>query len=58
ATLAATHFSPIAAVPGAVFSVWHNISGSIIANWLSKLGKDEHVEETNSKESKVNTSET
>ena len=58
ATLAATHFSPIAAVPGAVFSVWHNISGSIIANWLSKLGKDEHVEETNSKESEVNTSET
>ncbi len=25
ATLAATHFSPIAAVPGALFSVWHNI---------------------------------
>ena len=40
ATLAATHFSPIAAVPGALFSVWHNISGSLAANWLSKLGKD------------------
>lgn len=37
ATLAATHFSPIAAVPGAMFSVWHNISGSLVANWLSKL---------------------
>lgn len=37
ATLAATHFSPIAAVPGALFSVWHNISGSLVANWLSKL---------------------
>lgn len=38
ATLAATHFSPIAAVPGALFSVWHNISGSLAANWMSKLG--------------------
>ena len=37
ATLAATHFSLIAAVPGALFSVWHNISGSLVANWLSKL---------------------
>ena len=43
ATLAATHFSPIAAVPGALFSVWHNISGSLAANWLSKLGKDKDV---------------
>lgn len=37
ATLATTHFSPIAAVPGALFSVWHNISGSLVANWLSKM---------------------
>lgn len=43
ATLAATHFSPIAAVPGALFSVWHNISGSLAANWLSKLGNDKDV---------------
>lgn len=33
-TLATTYFAmyPIAAVPGALFSVWHNISGSIMAN--------------------------
>lgn len=45
ATLAATHFSPIAAVPGALFSVWHNISGSLAANWLSKLGNDKKTTE-------------
>lgn len=33
-SLAATHFAlmPLAAVPGALFSIWHNISGSILAN--------------------------
>ncbi|TKH07517.1 bile acid:sodium symporter family protein [Peribacillus simplex] len=29
--LAAAHFSPLAAVPSAIFSVWHNISGPILA---------------------------
>ena len=29
ATLAATYLSPLAALPGAVFSVWHNLSGAI-----------------------------
>ncbi|EFK54132.1 bile acid transporter [Corynebacterium genitalium ATCC 33030] len=31
ATLAAAYLSPLAALPGAVFSVWHNISGAILA---------------------------
>lgn len=31
ATLAAAHFSPVAALPAAVFSVWHNISGGLLA---------------------------
>lgn len=33
ASLAATHFAvyPMAAVPGAIFSVWHNISGAFVA---------------------------
>lgn len=32
--LAAAHFAqyPLAAIPGAVFSVWHNISGAILVN--------------------------
>ena len=31
--LANLHFSALAALPGAVFSVWHNISGSAVAWW-------------------------
>lgn len=31
ATLAAAHFNPVAALPAAVFSVWHNISGGLLA---------------------------
>lgn len=33
-SLAATHFAqyPLATIPGAMFSVWHNISGAILAN--------------------------
>lgn len=36
AALAAAHFNPIAAVPSAIFSVWHNISGSLLATWFAK----------------------
>lgn len=31
ATLGRLYFSPLAALPGAVFSIWHNISGSLLA---------------------------
>lgn len=36
-SLAATHFAqyPLATIPGAVFSVWHNISGAIFANFMT-----------------------
>lgn len=33
ATLGKLYFSPMAALPGAIFSVWHNLSGSIIAGY-------------------------
>ncbi len=38
--LVATHFAlyPMATVPGAIFSVWHNFSGSLFAGMLA--GKD------------------
>lgn len=36
ASLALTHFSAAAAIPAAIFSVWHNISGSIAANYMSR----------------------
>ena len=35
-SLAALHFNPIAAVPGAVFSFIHNITGPILAKYWSK----------------------
>ena len=31
AGLAAQYFSPVAALPGAVFSIWHNLSGAMLA---------------------------
>lgn len=41
AALAAAYFTPLAAVPSAVFSVWHNISGSLLASyWGAKADKE------------------
>ncbi|MDU5697748.1 MAG: bile acid:sodium symporter family protein [Haemophilus parainfluenzae] len=37
AALAAAHFNPIAAVPSALFSFWHNVSGPILANIFSTI---------------------
>lgn len=42
-TLALMHFAPVAAVPSALFSVWHNISGPLLATWW---GKSNHDDET------------
>ena len=40
AALASAYFTPLAAVPSALFSVWHNISGSLLASyWASKAEK-------------------
>ena len=46
-SLATVHFAtmPLAAVPGTVFSVWHNISGAIYANILARTTKEEPAEE-------------
>jgi len=30
--LAIVHFGPIAAVPGAIFSIWHNVTGPLLAS--------------------------
>ena len=42
-SLAAMHFAsmPLAAVPGALFSVWHNVSGAIFASICARRGKTE-----------------
>ena len=34
--LAIKFFSPLAALPGALFSIWHNLSGSLLASWWSR----------------------
>ena len=36
AGLAATFFGPLAALPGAIFSIWHNISGPLLATYWSR----------------------
>ncbi len=45
AALATAYFSPLAAVPSAIFSVWHNISGALIANYFSSRTDDEAADE-------------
>jgi BASS family bile acid:Na+ symporter len=45
AALATAHFSPLAAVPSAIFSVWHNLSGSWLATYWSKKGNPENEKE-------------
>lgn len=39
AALASAHFSPLAAVPSALFSVWHNLSGALLATFYRRLGE-------------------
>lgn len=46
ATLAATYFEPMSALPGAVFSVWHNISGGLLAMVFRRFGHEEDTETT------------
>lgn len=42
-SLAATHFAqyPLATIPGAVFSVWHNISGAVVANIYARTADED-----------------
>ena len=45
-SLATMHFAamPMAAVPGTVFSVWHNISGAVYANILARTAESKKDE--------------
>lgn len=36
-TLAVQHFEPVTALPGALFSVWHSLSGAVLANVFGKI---------------------
>ncbi len=53
-TLAMMHFNPVAAIPGAIFSVWHNISGSIVANILAGKMDPEDIEKATEEAAKGN----
>jgi BASS family bile acid:Na+ symporter len=43
--LAIKHFSVMAAIPGALFSIWHNLSGSFLAGYWSFKTSVEKAEE-------------
>lgn len=36
AALSVMYFSAAAAIPGAIFSVWHNVAGSVLANYFAR----------------------
>jgi len=44
--LAMKFFTPVAAIPGTIFSVWHNISGSILAGIWSRREADRRTPES------------
>src|SRR5699024_3565225 len=46
ASLATTYFSPATALPSAVFSVWHNISGPLLATIWSQKPVNESSDES------------
>ncbi len=48
AALATVHFAPAAALPAAIFSVWHNVSGSLLASYWSRRPLDEEPAEVES----------
>jgi BASS family bile acid:Na+ symporter len=37
--LAVKYSSPAAALPGALFSIWHNLSGAALASVWSRTGR-------------------
>lgn len=42
--LASAHFSPLAAVPSAIFSVWHNISGPLAATLFQRFKNGDYAD--------------
>ncbi|GAA4529375.1 bile acid:sodium symporter family protein [Brachybacterium paraconglomeratum] len=46
ATLAASAFSPTAALPAAIFSIWHNLSGAVLAMYYRRSGDKHQIDPT------------
>lgn len=42
--LAMAHLNPIVAIPGAIFSAWHNFSGAILATYWGNKDKNKETE--------------
>ncbi|MFX3617603.1 MAG: bile acid:sodium symporter family protein [Sporolactobacillus sp.] len=54
-SLAMAFFSPAAAIPGTLFSVWHNMSGSTLASyWAAKTERDQADSDASSTEVAAN----
>ncbi|MFT8318771.1 MAG: bile acid:sodium symporter family protein [Sporolactobacillus sp.] len=54
-SLAMAFFSPAAAIPGTLFSVWHNMSGSTLASyWAAKTERDQADADARSTEAAAN----
>ena len=51
--LAKDHFDPMAALPGAIFSVWHNISGPLLASFWCRMDEQRASGKDYRKEGKV-----
>lgn len=47
AAIAAKYFSTAAALPGAIFSIWHNLSGSALAAWWREQSRRKTTCEAN-----------
>lgn len=46
AALAGAHFSAAAALPAAIFSIWHNVSGAVVASfWARRPVEDKSITE-------------
>ena len=45
--LATQYFPPLAALPGALFSFWHNLSGALIAAWWRRADRQKTTDESN-----------
>ncbi|MBQ1855489.1 MAG: bile acid:sodium symporter family protein, partial [Anaerovibrio sp.] len=45
ASLAVIYFDPISAIPGAIFSVWHNVSGAMLANYFANHSEEDENDE-------------
>ncbi|WP_146489924.1 bile acid:sodium symporter family protein [Vibrio sp. T20] len=46
AALAVKHFTPAAAIAGSIFSVWHNISGSILAGYWKRKRENKELSDS------------